>query len=44
MDKREEELRIPEDLTVTEGRYVTEVAGFESCDQAHTLSGSHAKG
>ena len=37
MDKREE-LRIPEDLTVREGRYGTEITGYELRDQAHTLS------
>jgi len=37
MDKREEELRIPEDLTVREGRYITEDTS-SGCAQSFSLS------
>ena len=37
MDKREEELRIPEDLTVREGRYTTEDTS-SGCAQSFSLS------
>ena len=37
MDKREEELRIPEDLTVREGRYITEDTS-SGCARSFQLS------
>ena len=41
--RREEELHIPEDLTVREERYSTEVTGSGSVSSL-SLSGSHAEG
>ena len=35
---KREELHIPEDLTVTEGRYVMEITGSNSQDWAHSLA------
>jgi len=34
--KKEEELHIPEDLTVREGRYIMEITGSKSQDWAHS--------
>ena len=43
MDKREEELRIPEDLTVREGRYITEDTS-SGCARSSLLSYAAGRG
>ena len=43
MDKREEELHIPEDLTVREGRYVTEDTS-SGCAWSSSLSLAAGRG